>query len=553
VWSVAHPSPRATYDAQVTATDPDVPHRDLDDSVADSAEIEAHREQVRRRLLPPPPTDRRAGWIGALAVTALAGFLRFWNLGQPRVFVFDETYYAKDAYALLQYGHEQDYVKNADEKILKGDLDVFADSASYVVHPPLGKWVIATGEQLFGMNPFGWRVAVAVLGTLSVLLLARLVRRMTGSTVLGTIAGFLLAIDGLHIVMSRTALLDLPLSFFLLAAFGALVLDREHGRRRAAARLASFEGSSLGPGLGFRPWRIAAGVLLGAALATKWNAIFFVAAFGLLTVWWDVSARRVAGARSPWLGSLSRDALPAFVSIVPTALITYLATWAGWFASSGGYYRTWAAENPSTHYGWVPGPLRSLWHYHADALSFHTGLSSDHPYQSHPWSWLVQGRPVSFYYEEYGLGERGCEVERCAREVLAVGNPIIWWSTAAALLVMVWLVISRRDWRAGAVLAALAAGWLPWFWYADHNDRTMFSFYAVSFLPFLVMAVTMCLGFILGPSTASPRRRTVGATAVGAFLLLATLAAIAMAPLWLAEVLPYDDWLDRLFGIQSWI
>ena len=198
-----------------------------------------------------------AGWVGALAVTALAGFLRLWDLGQPRVFVFDETYYAKDAYALLQYGHEQDYIKNADEKILKGDLDVFADSASYVVHPPLGKWVIAAGEQIFGMNPFGWRVAVAVLGTVSVLLLARLVRRMTGSTVLGTIAGFLLAIDGLHLVMSRTALLDLPVSFFLLAAFGALVFDREHGRRRAAARLATFEGSNLGPGLGFRPWRIA--------------------------------------------------------------------------------------------------------------------------------------------------------------------------------------------------------------------------------------------------------------------------------------------------------
>lgn len=523
-------------------------------TVADeSAEIEAHRKQVRGRLLPPPPTDRLAGWVGALAVTALAGFLRLWDLGQPRVFVFDETYYAKDAYALLQYGHEQDYIKNADEKILKGDLDVFADSASYVVHPPLGKWVIAAGEQIFGMNPFGWRVAVAVLGTVSVLLLARLVRRMTGSTVLGTIAGFLLAIDGLHLVMSRTALLDLPVSFFLLAAFGALVFDREHGRRRAAARLASFEGSNLGPGLGFRPWRIAAGVLLGAALATKWNAVFFIAAFGLLTVWWDVSARRVAGARSPWLGSLSRDALPAFVSIVPTAIVTYLVTWTGWFVSDGGYYRTWAADNPSAYFGWIPAPLRSLWHYHSDAIGFHTGLSSDHPYQSHPWSWLVQGRPVSFYYEEYGLGERGCEVERCAREVLAVGNPIIWWSTAAALLVMVWLVISKRDWRAGAVLAALAAGWLPWFWYADHNDRTMFSFYAVSFLPFLVMAITLCLGFILGPRTASSRRRTIGATAVGAFLLLATLAAIAMAPLWLADVLPYDDWLDRLFGIKSWV
>ncbi len=544
---------RATYDAQVTVTDAPLPGGGLEMPVNESVEVAEYRDRVRRRLLPPAPTDRLAGWVGALAVTALAGVLRFWQLGKPGSFVFDETYYAKDAYALLQYGHEQDYVKNADERILKGDLDVFADTASYVVHPPLGKWIIATGEQLFGMDPFGWRVAIAVLGTASVLILARLVRRMTGSTVLGTIAGFLLAIDGLHLVMSRTALLDLPLSFFLLAAFGALVLDREFGRRRAADRLDQFEGSSLGPGLGFRPWRIVAGVLLGAALGTKWNAIFFLAAFGLLSVWWDVSARRVAGARSPWLGSVARDALPAFVSIVPTAVVTYLVTWTGWFVSDGGYYRTWADENPSTHFGWVPGPLRSLWHYHSDALTFHTGLSSDHPYQSHPWSWLVQGRPVSFFYEEYGLGERGCDVERCAREVLAVGNPVIWWSASAALLVMVWLVVSKRDWRAGAVLAALAAGWLPWFWYADHNDRTMFSFYAVSFLPFLIMAITLCLGFILGPKDGTVRRRTIGATGVGAYLLLAALAAIALAPLWMAQILPYDEWLDRLFGIQSWI
>ena len=81
----------------------------------------------------------------------------------------------------------------------------------------------------------------------------------------------------------------------------------------------------------------------------------------------------------------------------------------------------------------------------------------------------------------------------------------------------------------------------------------MFSFYAVSFLPFLVMAITICLGFVLGPEDASSGRRTVGATAVGGYLLLAALAAVAMAPIWMAQVIPYEEWLDRLFGIRSWI
>ena len=59
-------------------------------------------------------------------------------------------------------------------------------------------------------------------------------------------------------------------------------------------------------------------------------------------------------------------------------------------------------------------------------------------------------RPVSFFYEEYGKGEMGCEVERCAREVIALGNPVIWWGAdRRPILMMVWLLVSRRDWRAG--------------------------------------------------------------------------------------------------------
>jgi len=392
-------------------------------------------------------------------------------------------------------------------------------------------------------------------------MVARLVRRMTRSTLVGTLAGLLLAIDGLHLVMSRTALLDLPLSFFLLAAFGAIVMDRETGRRRAAARLEGFYESGTGPGLGFRPWRVVAGVLLGCALGTKWNAVFFVVAFCLLSVFWDVGARRVAGARSPWLGMLRHDAVPAFLSIVPTVVVTYVLTWSGWLATSGGYHRQWGAENPpgSLRFlpdwmaGVVPDSIRSLWHYHVEAFNFHSDLTSSHPYESHPAGWIVLARPVSFYYEEYTKGELGCEVDRCAREVIGLGNPVIWWGAVLALITMVWLLISKRDWRAGAVLTAIAAGWLPWFWYADHNGRTMFSFYAVAFVPFLVMAVAMTLGYILGKPDAPVFRRSAGATVVGAYVLLVVLAAASLYPLWVGDVLPYDDWWDRLLRIRSWV
>ena len=69
-----------------------------------------------------------------------------------------------------------------------------------VAHPPLGKIMMAVGQWTFGLTPFGWRFTVAVIGTVSILMLARIVRRMTRSTMLGCVAGLLLALDGLEIV-----------------------------------------------------------------------------------------------------------------------------------------------------------------------------------------------------------------------------------------------------------------------------------------------------------------------------------------------------------------
>jgi hypothetical protein len=120
------------------------------------------------------PADRLLGWVVALVITAVAGVLRLRDLGHPHAFVFDETYYAKDAWSLLRFGAEQEWVKDADKAILAGDIEKLSDNPSYVVHPPAGKWVIALGEQLRGFEPMGWRLPLAVLGTLSVLLMVRL-------------------------------------------------------------------------------------------------------------------------------------------------------------------------------------------------------------------------------------------------------------------------------------------------------------------------------------------------------------------------------------------
>ncbi|MGW0936773.1 dolichyl-phosphate-mannose--protein mannosyltransferase [Streptomyces sp. NPDC002666] len=537
--------------------------------------------QVWAVLAVPPPVAERlvrwSAWGGPLLVAAVAGVLRFWNLGSPHAVIFDETYYAKDSWALIQQGYEGSWPKDVDKLILNDPSQVpVPTDPGYVVHPPVGKWIIGIGEQLFGFTPFGWRFMVAVLGTLSVLMLCRIGRRLFRSTFLGCLAGALLAVDGLHFVMSRTALLDLVLMFFVLASFGCLLIDRDWARRKLAAALPVDEDGVLRPDagiaeglrLGWRPWRIAAGISLGLAFATKWNGLYIMVAFGLMTVLWDVGARRTAGAVQPYKAVLKRDLVPAFVSTVPVAVLTYLASWTGWIIHNDpdrhGYYRDWAAtDGKGGSWTWLPDWLRSLWHYENQVYDFHVNLTSGHTYQSNPWSWIVLGRPVSYFYEE----QNGCtqsSTGKCAREVLALGTPLLWWAACFALLYVLWRWFFRRDWRAGAIACGVAAGWVPWFLY---QERTIFLFYAVVFVPFLCLAVAMMIGAMLGPAAGTgekhelglakgdpsgERRRTVGAVAAGVLVLLIVWNFIYFWPLYTGTPIPEDSWRDRMW-LDTWI
>ena len=66
------------------------------------------------------PDDRPWGWLGPLLVTAFGTFLRFNRLQVPRALIFDETYYAKDAWSILNHGVELNLVSNANALIQAG-------------------------------------------------------------------------------------------------------------------------------------------------------------------------------------------------------------------------------------------------------------------------------------------------------------------------------------------------------------------------------------------------------------------------------------------------
>ena len=419
---------------------------------------------------------------------ALASFvLRLHNLASIKTMIFDEVYYVDGARDLLKYG-----------------VEVTGSQPEFVVHPPVGKWLIASGIKLFGDNPLGWRFATALVGSLMILVVALIAHRLFYSPLLTALAAGLMAIDGLALVHSRTALLDNFLAFFILVAT-YFFISRKYW------------------------WT---GLFLGLALSTKWSALYFIALFAVIALYRAFTHHTGRELIRP---SLSRIA--AF-GILPVAV--YITSWWGWFASSRG----WDRDHSSN-------PISSFIFYHSEMLNFHTNLSDKHPYQANPWSWLIMGRPTSFFYET----PASCGADTCSQEVLALGTPLLWWvgTITVAVVLGFWVrsVLQRKFDPAVTIIAAgMAAGYLPWFFF---QQRTVFSFYAIVFEPFMILAIVYCARIFL----TSQQRKSAQAYRFAQIGLLIAFAVIAMnfiyfLPLYIGQVIPYETWHAHMW-FESWI
>jgi dolichyl-phosphate-mannose-protein mannosyltransferase len=482
-------------------------------------------------------------YLGFVFVLAIASLTRLWNLSFPQKLVFDETYYVKDALSLAREGNEKNWPEGANAAFESGDVYSYLTDPAFVVHPPFGKWLIASGMWLLGPdNAAGWRISTAVLGIATVALLMLVAYKLFASTKLALAAGFLLAIDGMAITMSRTALLDAPLTFFLLLGFLFFLIDSKQSRLRIAYAIQ--EGKSTL--LWFRPWLVLAGVALGAASAIKWSGLYLLAAIGLYVVFSEMLLRRDSGEKS-WVrtGLFAQGAI-SFVTLVPVAIATYVTSWLGWINSSGGYSRTWAEDNSLPGiFESLPSWVQSLWNYHEVIYRFHVNLSEDHSYQSHPISWLLGLRPTAFFYETYSSGQMGCESETCSSAITALGNPLIWVFATAALAYLVLRYLRTRERVIGLVLLGVGALYLPWLMIPE---RTVFQFYAVSFLPWIILGLVLVMQILY---RAIGNAKLARGLVIG-FFVLATLVSVFFLPVNIGLVVPFDQWQLRMW-LPSWI
>ncbi|WP_240945138.1 dolichyl-phosphate-mannose--protein mannosyltransferase [Bifidobacterium moraviense] len=537
-----------------------------------------------------------------MLMALFGGLLRFIRLGEPRSIVFDETYYVKDAYTMLMTGEPRNWPKDVGTAVTgenqvnalfaAGDTDHWLTSAEYVVHPPVGKWCIALGLKLFGGagNPFAWRAATAIAGTLAILVLCRVALRLFRNLPIAVMAGFLMSVDGVGITMSRTGLLDNFIMIFTLGALSLMLIHRDWARRRlrdafavdsrartarwipaAPARFGRRGGrgghdlsgsgtpgnasvrwvlDARGPFVAFSWWRVGAAVLLGLATGVKWSGTYFFAVFCVISVVWDAWERRQAGYRG-WLGTgIWKDGLAAAAYMVPIYAATYLAGWTSWFIHPDSYMHDWAAKHPGEGIQWLPEGLRSFVQYHVQMWQFHTTLTAHHDYMANPLTWPLQVRPTSFYWQDHLAGAPGlCSLSpggRCIAAVTSIGNPFVWWigTLCVVIGIIVAAFVRRGDWRIWAVLAGLLAGWLPW---AQYLNRTTFTFYSIVILPAMILAICYVADWLR--ESVSPRAYHV---TCGVTLGVIGLAAAYWYPIWTAIPVPYEFWLSHMW-FDSWI
>ena len=154
------------------------------------------------------------------------------------------------------------------------------------------------------------------------------------------------------------------------------------------------------------------------------------------------------------------------------------------------------------------------------------------------------GRPTSFYYET----PKTCGASSCSREVIALGTPLIYWSIAIALLVVIGIWIQSRDLTAGVLLTAVGAGYIPWFFF---QKRTMFTFYTISFEPFLMLILIYVLAKYLSGAKDEENltKRKSTAIAIGVIYLACFLYFL---PLYYGVTITYNSWYDHMW-LPSWI
>ena len=348
---------------------------------------------MRFPVRPPRHPRDPFGWNVVVALVFLG--LCLVRLAIPSAPFFDEVHYLPAARAMAELSHPVN-----------------------TEHPLLGKQIIALGMGIAGDNPWGWRIMSALFGTLALFAGMRAMWFASGTRTASLLTGFFLLTGFPLLVQSRIAMLDIFMVGFVMLALwmcAGAVREAETGR-----------------------WRLAiAGVALGCAMASKWNAIPVAVVPGLafLVARFMAGRRRLVLSRrgAPVAGMTLWEAA-IWLGAVPLAVYA-LSFWPTLFYERG-------AIGPG-------GFLDLQWRM----VELQESVKKAHPYQSNWWLWVSNWRAIWYLYEVADGAQRG---------VLMMGNPVSSLLLLPALAWCGWAAWARKRFDCLAVAVLYVAALALW-------------------------------------------------------------------------------------------
>ena len=416
-------------------------------------------------------------------ILLISAALRLWQVATPAEYMFDEVYYAKDAKAIVDG-------RVGPQAPLRWEA---GDEVSWP-HPEMGKFAIAAGVVLFGDRAFGWRIPAVIAGLVMLACVYPLARRLGLPPPWALIALVFAAADTLGIAQSRIATLDVFVGAWTVLCILLALRYAQDGRQKR--------------------WLVLCAAAGGMAVATKWSGglALIAAAILMFLVWLNdrgPAAEDDEAVPAYLLGDVP-TARPPFVRALPGALLVvalFVLVPAAFYVLSYVQYFT------SGH------TLADWWELQRQALYFSLHLKASHTYASIAPSWIVDYRPVWYYFE----GTKNY------RGVIAMGNPFLWWVATLGLIAAPILVILRRTALLLPTALIVVVLYVPWF----ATTRTSFLYYMTPVAPFLAILAAAALLAFAG-NARLPRRG----------ILVMAVTAVVTAVLW--------DPVGRLAGWVFW-
>ncbi len=352
--------------------------------------------------------------------------------------IFDEVYHARTAYEYLH------------------GMQIYEWT-----HPPLGKLIISAGIAIFGMDPFGWRIAGTLLGIAMIPIMYLFGRKLFKKRFFAFCAAFLMSVDFMHFGLTRIATIDVFATFFIILMYYFM-----YDYYVTKSYTLDFR-KSLVP-------LLLCGICFGLGAASKWISLY--AGGGLALLFFMAKYREYSDykvcvkkrAKYPWTNIFMKIYMyrtllycVLFFIVIPAAI--YLASYIP------------DMTNPASGDG-IAGMIRNqtaMYSYHSRDV-----LGSTHPFSSYWWEWPLMRRPLETYL--------GSDLPAGYSSTMTImGNPAIWWAGIVAVFIAIYHAVKRRDSKMTVIFAAIAFQYLPWV----GVTRIVFIYHFFSTVPFMILCI----------------------------------------------------------------